>query len=131
MFEQLFERYPFFRYILGILGMAIIFRLSACTPDELSGFELPWDKAVHACGYACLGLAYCLWSKRSVWENKWYKAFAIAWVLAMVYGVTDEFHQSFVPGRESSVLDWVADCVGSFAGCVLYLIYVKFGKKKA
>lgn len=131
MFESLFERYPFFRYILAILGMAIIYRVSAMTPDDLAGIELPWDKAVHACVYACLGLSYCLWSKRSVWEHKWWKAFALAWVLSMIYGASDEFHQSFTPGRDASALDWVADSIGSFVGALLYLVYVKFGRKKS
>src|SRR5262245_28938134 len=31
-------------------------------------------------------------------------------------GALDEWHQSFVPGRDASVLDWVADVVGSTLG---------------
>ena len=36
--------------------------------------------------------------------------------LASLYGATDEFHQSFVPGRDSDVLDWVADTLGAALG---------------
>src|SRR5688572_21178517 len=42
-----------------------------------------------------------------------------AWVVAAGYGVTDEIHQMFVPGRTAAVDDLVADAIGAFAGVVL------------
>lgn len=39
---------------------------------------------------------------------------------AAAYGVSDEFHQSFVPGRTPDVADWMADMAGAFAGVWLY-----------
>jgi VanZ family protein len=48
-------------------------------------------------------------------ERNWY---AIA--IATAYGVLDEFHQSFVPGREASALDVLAD----FAGAALAVLIV-------
>ena len=50
-------------------------------------------------GYALLALAYwrALGFRR---EKRW-----LAWMLALAYAATDEFHQSFVPGRSPSVLD--------------------------
>ncbi|MCX6954305.1 MAG: VanZ family protein [Verrucomicrobia bacterium] len=32
---------------------------------------------------------------------------------ASAYGVSDEFHQSFVPGRSVEVADWMADTLGA------------------
>jgi VanZ family protein len=37
-------------------------------------------------------------------------------LIAAVYGVSDEFHQSFIPGRMASVSDIVADGVGALVG---------------
>ena len=34
-------------------------------------------------------------------------------LLAIVYGITDEYHQSFVPGREAHFDDWLLDVFGS------------------
>jgi VanZ family protein len=34
------------------------------------------------------------------------------------YGMTDEVHQAFVPFRESSWLDWLADTLGGVIGAV-------------
>jgi len=38
---------------------------------------------------------------------------ALATLLATLYGVTDEYHQSFVPGRTAEVADVVKDCAGA------------------
>ncbi len=39
-----------------------------------------------------------------------------AWTIATVYGVTDEWHQSFVPGRMADPRDLLADGVGAALG---------------
>jgi VanZ family protein len=39
-----------------------------------------------------------------------------ALVITIAYGISDEFHQSFVPGRTSDVLDVIADAAGAFLG---------------
>lgn len=37
----------------------------------------------------------------------------LALLAVSAFGVTDEFHQSFVPGRSCSAADWVADTLGA------------------
>lgn len=44
------------------------------------------------------------------------RADILAVALATIYGLTDEFHQSFVPGRNASAFDVVVDLVGATAG---------------
>ena len=41
---------------------------------------------------------------------------AIAIVITVGYGVTDEVHQMFVPGRLAEVYDLLADALGAIAG---------------
>jgi VanZ family protein len=48
-----------------------------------------------------------------VWRQQ---AIPSAILLASLYGVSDEVHQAFVPFRESSWLDWLADTVGAALG---------------
>ena len=43
-----------------------------------------------------------------------------ATLLATAYGVTDEYHQSFVPGRTSDFADVVKDLAGATAGSLIY-----------
>lgn len=38
----------------------------------------------------------------------------LAVLLASAYGIFDEVHQAFVPGRHSDPLDWVANTVGAY-----------------
>jgi VanZ family protein len=44
----------------------------------------------------------------------------IAIALASLYGVSDEFHQSFTPGRSVELADWVADTTGAALAVSLY-----------
>ena len=44
----------------------------------------------------------------------------VSFLAASFYGLTDEWHQSFVAGRESSIWDWAADTVGAAAGSIIY-----------
>ncbi|MCK5081916.1 MAG: VanZ family protein, partial [Candidatus Omnitrophica bacterium] len=44
------------------------------------------------------------------------------------YGISDEIHQSFVPGRNAGIIDIIADTIGGAAGgfgCLLFLEYIK------
>ncbi|MDH3980911.1 MAG: VanZ family protein, partial [Gammaproteobacteria bacterium] len=45
--------------------------------------------------------------------------------LTALYGVLDEFHQSFVPGRNADVLDVLADASGALLGAGLLFFTVR------
>ena len=53
----------------------------------------------------------------SRWEMK--KLVLVAIILGSLYGVSDEYHQSFIPGRFAMLDDVVADVVGSVLGALL------------
>lgn len=59
--------------------------------------------------YAVLGALYYLALPDSA--GAWRVVLAIG--LASLYGVSDEFHQSFVPGRTPDVMDWLVDTAGA------------------
>jgi len=46
------------------------------------------------------------------------QALVLAIVTASVFGITDEVHQFFVPFRESSWQDWLADTIGAAIGAL-------------
>ena len=50
-------------------------------------------------GYGLLSLSY--WRGLGLGLGKR----PVAWLLAIIYALTDEFHQSFVPGRHASLID--------------------------
>ncbi len=47
-------------------------------------------------------------------------AFCIGLAAASTFGAIDEIHQSFTPGRESDMLDWLADTAGAALSAGLY-----------
>ena len=78
------------------------------------GFELPFphfDKGLHFGAYAVLGTLIRFALGTSGTHN-----FLIAGILGSFYGLSDEFHQAYVPGREADLLDWAADCFGVLVG---------------
>ena len=48
----------------------------------------------------------------------------------VIYAVSDEIHQSFVPGRDCSAGDLIADIVGLTIGLFVYLYYFSVQLKK-
>ncbi len=46
-----------------------------------------------------------------------------AGLLGTLYGLSDEWHQSFVPPREASLRDLVVDALGIFLGAIVWLSY--------
>ncbi len=75
------------------------------------------DKTAHVVAYAVLG-GLLAWALAPRWPAGW-RTVAAA-LLAAAYGVFDEWHQSFVPGRDASGADMLADLVGSVFGAVAY-----------
>lgn len=105
------------RWAPAVLWAALIFALSS-----VSGLPAPpgglTDKHAHLITYAVL-CACLVWglTDRAPARTTWGIA-AAAVVLAALYGASDEWHQSFVPGRESSTLDLAADAAGAVLAAV-------------
>ena len=92
------------------------------TNEELEGFPHVWDKLAHFCEYATLAGCYALWWSRAQWSKRQWLRVLIVAGLALAYGCTDEFHQSFVETRDSSVFDLVADLTGGLIGGTVYAL---------
>ena len=101
--------------VLALLWMATIYYLSSHPMPEIDlGFSAQ-DKLVHLVGYALLG---ALLLGAMPWREGGYhpRHVVLAALLATLYGLTDEWHQAYVPGRNSDVLDVAADAVGAALG---------------
>ena len=71
------------------------------------------DKVMHGGAYAVLGALCLLGITGWRWHSITLASALVAWLVATMYGVTDEVHQSFVPGRTPDVGDVVADAMGA------------------
>ena len=74
------------------------------------------DKGIHFVEYAVLGWLCAAASSRSWPSASALRTVAFAVFISVLWGVSDEIHQAFVPGRFSDVGDVIADLVGSIAG---------------
>ena len=117
-------------WVPSLLYMALIFAISSLEQPPLPTPQFEWltiDKLYHFIEYAILGglLAWAFVKARpSVVPSQW--VWGLAAVISILYGVSDEWHQTFVPGRCATVADWVADALGSVVGVLgVYLYYKK------
>ncbi len=94
--------------------MAIVAALSHTARPPLPSvlLRIP-DKVLHAIEYVPLGF---LWSR--LFRGSPVRRLVLGWAAACAFGLTDEFHQAFVPGRHAGLGDWVADAAGGFLGAV-------------
>ena len=94
--------------------MAVLFFLSS-RPLPAAAAGVP-DWATHAAGYALLAVlcARALAGGLARPVSPRHAAAAVA--ISFAYGMTDEFHQSFVPGRVAEASDLVKDLAGAAAG---------------
>jgi VanZ family protein len=94
-------------WIWPVALAAVIFAWSSRSQVPDVGSWIPhFDKVVHFSVYGLLGVLTCRTRRGPGW------AF-LAVVLTSLYGASDEWHQSFVPGRTAGVADWIADTLGA------------------
>ena len=73
------------------------------------------DKVVHFGMYG--GFAYLL-LRASRYRASWGRV-TIVLACVAVFGLIDEVHQAYIPGRSASLADWFADILGGATGAVL------------
>lgn len=88
-------------------------------------FDYVFDKDVHVILYGVLAIALLWWLSGYGWKKK--TMYATVFVIAVGYGMLDEWHQAFVPGRGVSMWDVVFDALGAWGGSMLWYIWVEWG----
>lgn len=89
-------------WLPALVVMNVIFWFSAQPAEELPVFS--WadtvvKKSGHVIGYGLLAFTYW-YGLGMVRQKNW-----LAWLLAVLFALTDEYHQSFVSGRHPSIWD--------------------------
>jgi len=112
----------------AIIWMVLIFILSSIgdfspvTGDDYQRTDLV-SSIVHVVLYVILTFLLIRAFISSGVKKK--KAVAYAFIVAVLYGITDEVHQYFVPGREMHLGDWLMDTIGAFIVVSFYKIKIK------
>ena len=107
-------------WILPLAVAAAIVWLSS-RPSYPMGISLPppWDKLGHFSAFALLAAVLELGFRRNRHDLPLYRRHLLVFALVALFGATDEWHQSFVPGRDCDLFDWMADALGGGFGLAL------------
>ena len=105
--------------------MVIIFNLSIKPPSEQTQMFWQADKVVHAGVYGVMGLL-ALWVTCSYYKGNKGRATLYAFLISFFFGLFMEVAQSFVPLRDGSLYDCIANGVGAFIG--VYIMANILGK---
>ena len=105
-----------------LIWAIVIFSFSASPTNSVS--EIHWQdfivkKTAHIVEYGIFAFLLYRSFRLSHLEKK--KALLYSFLISVTYGITDEFHQTFTPGRESRIRDVAFDTLGSALS--LYFIY--------
>ena len=102
---------PLARVLPALAWAGLLYWLSAQStlPSAVFLFD-GIDKLFHAGAYGVLALLVWLALPRG---NERTRRVVLALALASAYGVSDEVHQHWVPGRTTDVFDWMADTSGA------------------
>jgi VanZ family protein len=104
---------------VGLYAGLIFFFSSLSHPEEILPITV-WDKFAHVVEYAILGiLSYrAFFNAGSDWTAR--HALLLGIMLSAAYGLTDEFHQMFIPQRQADLLDFFADSIGASVGATTF-----------
>jgi len=102
------------RIVPMLVVMGTIFFLSHQPGDS---FELPeiinLDKLLHGIAYGGLAATVLFVAPNELRHKSLSCTAVLAVTICLLYGISDEFHQSFIPGRYPSIWDIAADFLGA------------------
>jgi len=79
------------------------------------------DKVLHFIAYGVLTVLIYRACRKSQKVFIFQKAYFISALCSILYGFSDEFHQFYIPGRQTSEWDFIADALGAMVAIVIIL----------
>ena len=110
------------------LYMILIYRLS-CKPAPRVAHALP-DWLLHSLCYFVFFFLAQLAFQGVFYGYARFPIKMLAFSFTILYGISDEWHQSFVPPRNASVADILYDIGGAAAGAGVYSLYTFANRNK-
>ena len=110
------------RWSLVVAYAAFIFFLSSLPhplPESIQKYFSDW--ILHGVEYGVFGFLLIRALQGSFEKKSLSFLFVTALLLGILYGVSDEWHQHFVPNRHASAHDVAADGLGVFLGALLWV----------
>jgi VanZ family protein len=111
------------RYWLPVILLCSAIFISSSFPSVVNMQRVPQgDKLLHATVYGILAaLFFRAFNALEGWHRKPARTFLFSLLAAGIYGLSDEWHQSFVVGRTADAMDWIANMLGATLAAGWYL----------
>lgn len=107
---------------VGIYSLAIFAFSSRSNLAVLASFPA-MDKFIHAAEYAVLGGLWVRAVSQSWRALPTSRVLVSAVLFVTLYGISDEWHQAYVPGRTPGMADALADTAGGTLGSLGFLCF--------
>ncbi|MCB1195731.1 VanZ family protein [bacterium] len=108
-------------WLYPVVWMILIFIGSSQQMSGDESFPIFSDKIVHFIEFGILSfLFFYAMVRKAVFEKRW-NVFLCAVFFTLLYSISDEVHQIYVPTRDASVFDLIAD----FCGAVCFALTAK------
>ena len=112
-----------------LVWMTIIFIGSSIPGDDIPS-EMPPDYLMHFTEYTILGGLIYWWCIEKILVSRASMSILFSSILSSGYGLFDEFHQYFVPGRSPDMADWMADTMGGLCGAAINMVLLSILKRR-
>ncbi len=107
---------------ISFVLLLVVIEFLATTTHSIPVVHSIWDKAKH---FSAFFVLYFVLSMAFVQLRVWYRM-----ALLLFFGIQIEIVQSFISGREASLLDVVADSLGIVAGyCMYHCVFERLYKR--
>lgn len=110
------------RQLVLLWAPVVVYMAGIFVASGMSNPPMPQDVtdvSLHQAAYFGLTLLLIRALARGRWAGVSVATLALAWAIAVAYGATDEWHQSFVPNRHAELRDLGSDAIGAFAATVV------------
>ncbi len=97
--------------------------------STVNKLNFPLRKCAHATEYAILAILIIFTINAYTNKNYSIKKILLAVLICFLYSLTDEYHQSLVPGRTRLFTDCLIDTTGSIIACIVYSVGKKIKDK--
>jgi VanZ family protein len=103
-----------------MVWMCLIFFNSSIPGSKIPSLFRFQDIVFHLFAYFILALLFSRALKNTFLNINSFKIIIFTVIFSVVYGISDELHQVFVPDREFASFDIIIDGIGSFLGALVY-----------
>ena len=109
--------------------LAIYIQSDLPASKHIPSFEFS-DKVLHFFAYFVMGILFYRAYQTLRIKNDPRMLILLSVVSASLYGVSDEIHQYYVPFRDASIFDAIANMLGAVCGVYLYHRWVDYRRQK-